>query len=126
MHASSHILQRLEDLRSERTRLLEGLCQADELAVGTVARLRRRCGNPTCHCAITPSHEQMLFLYKKEGRRTSTFVRRADEPRLEEAAERYHHFREAIRNLKHVNSKELELLRALMELRALNYTKPEP
>ena len=121
MKRASTILQELEELQTEKKEVLGTLLRAEELAVGTLRREKRRCGNPNCHCAKEPSHEQVIFYFTKDGgRRTSTFVRRDEEKRFENAAQCYKEFREAVRKLKHLNSEELRLLGVLKASRALD------
>ena len=101
---------------------MDALLHSEELAVGTLRRTRRPCGNPRCgKCAAGPSHEQVVFYYATpEGRRTSTFVRRAEEAPFEQAARRYVDFRANLRALKRLDAEELDLLRALKASRALD------
>ncbi|MCG2794737.1 MAG: hypothetical protein L6427_02505 [Actinomycetia bacterium] len=103
---------------------MDTLLETGELAVGTVRRAKRPCGNPRCgKCAISPSHEQVVFYYTTgEGKRTSTFVRRVEEARFEQAGKRYAQFRATLRELKHLNSEEIDFLGALKASRALDPT----
>lgn len=112
----------MRGLEDGRRGLMDALLRTEELAVGTLRRARRPCGNPRCgKCAAGPSHEQVVFYYAtREGRRTSAFVRRAEEARFEEAARRYADFRTNLRALGHLDSEELDLLGALKVSRALD------
>ena len=122
MRDAREILTALRALEDSRRRLMDALLHSEELAVGTLRRTRRPCGNPRCgKCAAGPSHEQVVFYYATpEGRRTSTFVRRAEEARFEQAARRYVDFRANLRALKRLDAEELDLLRALKASRALD------
>lgn len=124
MQESRAILQKLKKLEKKRRGLMEKLMSSEEMAVGTLARAKRPCGNPRCgKCASGPSHEQVVLYYTtEEGKRTSRFVRRSEEERFEEAHGRYRDFREALRELKHLDSEEIDLLRALKQSRALDPT----
>ena len=96
--------------------------QADDLAIGTVSVVRRKCGTPGCHCADGAGHPQTLFLFKgDDGRRHCKLVRRQDEERLLRAGRRYREFRAARRQLRAINQREERVLVALMEARALKY-----
>lgn len=82
----------------------------------------RKCGHPTCQCARGQGHPQTLFLFKDEhGSRRCKLVRRADEPRLLRAGDRYREFREDLKQLRAIDRREKEILMALRELRALHY-----
>jgi hypothetical protein len=115
------LLKELKKLEKKRGALMDALLRTEELAVGTLRKARRPCGNPRCgKCAQGPSHEQVVLYYTSEkGRRTSRFVRRSEEARFEEASGRYHDFREVLRELKHLNLEELDLLGALRESRSI-------
>ena len=62
----------------------------------------------------------MFYDATPEGRRTSSFVRRAEEARFEEAAQRYADFRANLRALRQLDAEELDLLGALKASRALD------
>ncbi|MFQ5830997.1 MAG: DUF6788 family protein [Candidatus Methylomirabilia bacterium] len=112
----------LRRIHRDRGRLLRRLGQADELAIGTVSVVRRKCGKPGCHCADGAGHPQTLFLFKgDDGRRHCKLVRRQDEERLLRAGRRYREFRAARRQLRAINQREERVLVALMKARALKY-----
>lgn len=121
MEDARAILKKLRKLEKKRAALMDGLLATDELAVGTLARAKRPCGNPRCgKCAKGPSHEQVVLYYTNEkGKRTSRFVRRGDEAKFERASARYHEYREALRELKHLNSEEIDFLGALKQSRSI-------
>jgi len=122
MSKASQILKKLKELESKRRDLVDLLLKTDKLAVGTLRRAKRPCGNPRCRqCAEGPSHEQVVFYYKTtKGRQTSRFVRKDEEDRFEKASGHYKEFRAALRKLKHLNSEEFQLLGALQAARALD------
>jgi len=115
------ILKELKKLEEKRRALMDALLRTEELAVGTLRKAKRPCGNPRCgKCAQGPSHEQVVLYYTTEkGKRTSRFVRRSDEARFEEASGRYHEFREVLREFKRLNLEELDLLGVLRERRSI-------
>ena len=118
----TRLLASLRGLQQERRRLLRRLARDHELAVGTVSVLRRKCGNPACHCAYGPGHLQTLFLFTGEdGRRQCKLVRRADERRLLRAGAHYREFRQDLNHVAAINQREKQILMALKELRALHY-----
>lgn len=115
-------LESLKELQTERRRLLRRLMRGEELAVGTVSVVPRKCGNPRCHCAEGVGHLQTLFLFTDEGgRRRCKLVRRADEARLQTAGVRYCEFREDMKQLRAIDRREKEILTALRDMRALRY-----
>lgn len=120
--SSARLRGSLRQLHLERQRLLRLLRRDDELAIGTVSVVRRKCGTASCHCAEGAGHPQTLFLFKgDDGRRHCKLVRRQDEERLLRAGRFYREFRDALRQLRAINEREERVLVALMELRALRY-----
>jgi len=118
----SQLLATLKKLHEERRRLLRRLTAHGELAIGTVSKVDRKCGNPTCHCALGDGHPQVQFLFKDDdGRRRCKLVRKADEQRLLRAGSRYSDFRADLRRLNDINLREREALMSLRDLRALRY-----
>ena len=85
------LLASLHLLHQERRHLIRRLKREHELAIGTVSTVRRKCGNPSCHCVDGPGHPQTLFLFKEKklGRRRCKLIRRADETRMLKAGDRY-------------------------------------
>ena len=123
MMSSSDLHESLRKLQKERRRLLRHLTQKHELAIGTVSLVRRKCGNPRCHCAEGQGHLQTLFLFKdsESGRRICKLVRRADEDRLQKAGGRYREFRDRMKRLRAIDKEEKQILMALAQYRALHY-----
>jgi uncharacterized protein YjiS (DUF1127 family) len=111
----------LQALQKRRRALLREMLRPDPLIVGTVCEVLRRCGTPTCHCAKTPGHRQTLLLYGEGGRRTSRFIRSQDVAQVRRAWQRYRRFREALRELRTLNTRELQLLRVQITLRQVQF-----
>jgi hypothetical protein len=121
MEESREIIRKLKRLEKKRSALMEVLLGNEEMALGTLRRAKRPCGNPRCgKCADGPSHEQVVLYHTTaDGKRTSRFVRRSEEARFEQAAVAYRRFREAIKELKHLDSEEIELIGALKQSRSI-------
>ena len=122
----------LQALQKQRQAILREMLRPELLIVGTVCEVLRRCGTPTCHCVQTPGHRQTLLLYGEGGRRTSKFIRRQDVDWVRRAWGRYRRFKEALRELRALNIRELQLLRERIKLRAAQFPvgdnsgKPSP
>ena len=112
----------LQALEKRRRRILRRLMGTEEMAVGTVSWVRRRCGRTGCHCARGGGHRQMQFLFKDaSGRRRCKLIRKADQGRLAQASKRYADFRAGLRELKAIEKREARILVALREARGLTY-----
>ena len=120
--STSRWLRELRALHRRRRAVLRQLLGTQELAVGTVSWVDRKCGRPGCHCAHGPGHRQMQFLFADaQGGRRCKLVRKADEPRLLRAGQRYRSFRAGLRDLAAIHKREHALLMALRRTRALRY-----
>ena len=120
--SSTRLRASLRRLHAERRRLLRRLQRDEQLAIGTVSVVHRKCGKSGCHCAQGAGHPQTLFLFTGEDRRRHCkLVRREDEPRLQRAGQYYREFRLALRRLRTINQREEQILVALMNRRALHY-----
>ena len=93
-----------------------------EVAVGSVSVVARKCGKPNCHCAQGGGHNQTLFLFRGEdGLRHCKLIRQADSQKLLSAGDRYRVFRTDIKELKAINKREQQILETLMGQQALHY-----
>lgn len=120
--STSKVLRQLRALQKRRQAVLRRLLGTQELAVGTVSWVDRKCGRPGCHCAQGPGHRQMHFLFADaQARRRCKLVRKADEPRLLQAGQRYRAFRADLRELAAIHKREHVLLMALRRARGLRY-----
>lgn len=117
------LLDSLRQLQQQRRSTLRRLTKQEDLAVGTVSVVKRKCGNPKCRCARGLAHPQTLFLFmdKEESRRRCKLVRRSDEDRIHRAGERYRQFRKDLRQLRAIDQREKQVLMALMEARTIRY-----
>ena len=112
----------LRQLRLQRSLLLRRLMRVEELAIGSVSVVARKCGTPNCRCAKGGGHNQTLFLFRGEdGRRHCKLIRQADAQRLLGAGDRYREFRAGLKELRAINEREQQILEILMERQALHY-----
>ena len=120
--STTKIRRRMRTLEARRRTLLRRLSGLEELAVGSVSWIDRKCGGPGCHCAQGPGHRQLQFLFADaDGTRRCKLVRKADEARLETANRRYRRFRDDLRELATIQNQQRALLVALMRARGLTY-----
>jgi hypothetical protein len=113
----------LKALKAEQRSLLRFLLRQDELAIGTVYRVNKRCGSPYCHCRKGPGHPQTFFMFSEKGKRRCQLVRQADVQRMRKAAERYRKCRDAIRRLKTIHFQEIKILMAQLVRKGIKYHK---
>ena len=117
------LLDSHHELQKQRKRLLRRLTQDQEMAIGTVSEVYRKCGNARCRCAKGEAHLQTIFLFndEKQGRRRCKLVRRADEARLLKAEKRYREFRQDLKQLRAIDKQEKQILMALAKQRGIRY-----
>jgi hypothetical protein len=115
------LLKQLKSLQAEHRSLIRLLLRKDELAIGTVYKVNKRCGSPYCHCKNGPGHPHTFFMFSEKGKRRCKFVRQADVPRMRKAAECYKKNREAIRRLKSIHLQEIKILMDLIATRGIKY-----
>lgn len=115
------VLPLLRALQKRRWTLFKKLTHPRNLLIGTVYDILRRCGNPSCACAKTPTHRQTLFMSVRQGKRRCQFIRQEDLPWVQEAAGHYKEFRQALREIRALNRKELRLLGVQMKRKAISY-----
>jgi hypothetical protein len=108
-------------LERRRTTLVEILLQNEEVVLGTVSEVLARCGKSGCRCTRGQGHPQMRLLYAEGGRRRCKLVRKADEERIRAAGQRYRQLRAALRDLATLDSRELRLLRDILNKRGARY-----
>ncbi len=112
----------LQKIQAERRALLRRWARLPEVAIGSVSVVRRKCGNPNCHCARNAGHPQTLFLFPGEdGRRRCKLIRQADSARLLEAGAHYREFRASLRKLRALHQREAQILTALLREKAIHY-----
>jgi hypothetical protein len=109
-------------LQRERGRLIRFLISRHELAVGSVAQVRRKCGNPRCGCLAGQGHPQTIFLFKDDqGRRRCKLIRQADEARMHKAGDRYRKWRKALNRLRAIENRQRKILVAETKKKAIIY-----
>jgi hypothetical protein len=120
--SNTKLRRQLRVLDTRRRALLRRLLNSEDLALGTVSWVERKCGRSGCHCAEGPGHRQLQFLFADAGgTRRCKLIRKADEERLLEANERYRAVRDDLRKLAVIQKREHALLMALTRTRALSY-----
>lgn len=123
MNSTTKLHRTLNRLQQEHRKLLKYLTGKHELAIGSVSKMRRRCGNPRCHCRQGKGHLQVIFLFNDSRRcRRCKLIRRADENRMLQAANRYRQTRSHLRKLRAIQNRQRQILLALINKRGIRYT----
>lgn len=116
-----NIRVQLQDLQNRRQALLNTMMDAEQMIIGSVYDVLRRCGNASCHCAEKPAHRQTLLIFVKKGKRVCKFVRQEDAEWVREAWKRYRGFKKDLRTIRALQKRELKLLGAQMRQHRISY-----
>jgi len=109
-------------LQRERSRLIRLLTSSQDPTIGSVARVRRKCGNPRCGCLSGQGHPRTIFLFKDDQRRRRCkLIRRADEARMHKAGDRYRKWRKALNQLRAIENRQRQIMPAEIKERAIFY-----
>lgn len=116
-------LHELKMLEGQRRRLLRQLAHATPFVVGSLNVVRRTCGKPYCHCGKEddPGHPTSVLMTGPAGRRRCQVVRKADLESVRRKVGLYRSYREGLRLLRHLETAEKALMRALISLRDEGY-----
>src|SRR5208282_4151225 len=119
--SSGSLTGKIKLLEDRRRILRRVLVQGRPIIVGNVYDVMRRCGNPSCHCAVKPGHRQTLLIYADDGRRRCKFIRQADARWVKQAWDRYRECKKALREFRALQKRELAVLRAQIKARSVGY-----
>ena len=117
----SNILRELRQLEKRRTKIMTELLVAEPFIKGSLSKVKRRCGKPTCHCAEAPAHEVWVISSQQDQVRRSQVVRLADVEAVQRRIAIYKAFRVALKKLDATQIEQKALLRGLMEERNAIY-----
>ncbi len=120
-NAEQELLSQLRKSLTDRVQELKGLLPillGRQLMVkGSVYRLRRKCGKPTCHCANGTLHESMVLSWSEAGRTRLRSISERSVNRLRRLTERYQRFRKARARLVQISKEILEITNRIEEVR---------
>jgi len=119
--ASISLGKKIRELQAQRRSLLKELTEGGPLIIGNVYDVMRRCGNPSCHCAVKPGHRQTLLIYVEKGRRRCKFIRQEDAKRIKQAWKRYRECKKALGEFRALQKRELKVLKVQMLARGISY-----
>ncbi len=119
---------KIKSLKKKNARAKQLSAQAQELAAlffdtapilaGTLSEVKRKCGNPNCHCAAQgQGHAVWTLLTKHNGKRRCQVVRKADVETVGAKVQRYQQLRDALRQLKDIDAKRHSLFKEVIAAR---------
>jgi hypothetical protein len=103
------MLDALNSLESERSRLLEEFLRLGDLRPGSITAVVRRCGKPSCHCAKPddPGHDPQFRLTRRVAGKstTETFPNPAALRKAQQEVAEFHRLQKLSEDLVCVNEK---------------------
>jgi len=103
------MLDTLDDLEAERSRLLEEFLRLGDLRPGSITAVVRRCGKPSCHCAKPndAGHDPQFRLTRRVGGKsvTESFPNPAALRKAQQEVAEFHRFQKLGEDLVGVNEK---------------------
>jgi len=107
---ASQIRRRLQELPAELRAALDGVLRPRELLRGYVYRSQRRCGKPSCHCAMGEGHVALVLATRINGQATTRSLSGPQAQRVVGLARNYREFREGQRRFRRGVREALELI----------------
>mgnify|MGYP001617749510 CR=1 FL=1 len=113
--------RRIRRTEIRRTQLFETLLEAPPLLKGSLSRVMRTCGKPTCHCAKKPGHPVWVLASSTGKLRRCQVIRNADVAAVRQWVTTYRGCRTALRQIEAIQKQQKALLHGVMEKRNLHY-----
>lgn len=112
----STVRKKIHFLEKQRQKTLSYLLNPKDMVAGSIYSIYKKCGNKRCRCAKGELHGPFSYLSRKEDGLTKlTFVRRADEDKIEEQAQNYRKYTKAMADLGKLNKKIYDNLKKIKE-----------
>ena len=115
------IVNKLHQLQTERDYVLSLFSRDEKLVAGTYAEILVRCGKPTCYCHKQGGHPATRLSRWVEGKLKTKIVRVADREWVKMASEQYKKHKNALKYLRKLHKKELEMLTHILEIKTVDY-----
>lgn len=117
--------QLLRQLSTDYARQVQRLLDSRALLRGSVYCLRRRCGNPGCHCAGPGAtrHACMVLSWSQQGK---TYLRSLWPGDLDRVRQRVENHRQLRQDRRHLDQLHRQLLQAVDRLEELLCEAPPP
>ena len=87
--------QRSLQERHARSRLVKRIAELP-LLNGSLQRIARSCGKPTCHCRHGQKHVSLYLVTRVDGRRKQFYIPWEMEPTVRQAIENWHQSRQLL------------------------------
>jgi hypothetical protein len=113
--------RRIRRTEVRRARLIDTLLEAVPLLKGSLSRVMRTCGKPTCHCAKKPGHPVWVLATSVGGLQRCQVIRNADVDTVRQWVATYRGCRTALRQIEAIQKHQKALLYGVMEKRNLLY-----
>jgi len=107
----SKLRQLIREAEASRHTHVQHILQEDgPLRPGSLVKVVRKCGKPTCHCATGQGHPSTYLSSKQDGRTRMVYVSADDEASVGQEALRYRQLRRRRAALAKLSRRALELI----------------
>ncbi len=115
------MIKKLHQIQAERDQVLRLFSRDEKLVAGTYAEILVRCGKPNCFCHEQGGHPATRLSRWVEGKLKTKIVRVADREWVKKASEQYKTHRNALKQLRNLHKKELDMLTRILEIKTIDY-----
>jgi hypothetical protein len=118
----SQIKKKIHFLEGQRQKKIDYLLNPNDMVAGSIYTVYKKCGNKNCRCTRGKLHGPFYYLSRKIGGKTKlTFVRRADEDKVEEKAYNYRRYTKALADLGKINARIYDNLKKIKGIKTEDY-----
>jgi len=119
------IRKNIAGLEAQRKKIIHYLLNAHDMTSGSIYKVYKKCGNKNCRCAKGNLHGPFKYLSKKkDGITKLTFVRRADEEKIEKMALDYRKYITHMAKLNKIDKKIYDAMAMIKKIKTSSY-EPE-
>ena len=122
--SSTDLLQKkkgIQAIEGERKRLIDTLTEDKDLIEGSLTDILVKCGRAGCHCEKKAAHTVTRLAVRENGQIKIRVVRVDDRDPVRKLVRVHKEFKEALRKLSELESRERKILKAMKKARHKRY-----
>ena len=122
--SSTDLLQKkkaIQTIEDERKRLIDTLTDETALIEGSLSDILVKCGRTGCHCEKKAAHTVTRLAMRENGQIKIRVVRVDDREHVRKLVQEHKEFKEALRKLTELESRERKILKAMKKARHGRY-----
>ena len=99
----------VEVLKTMRDAKLRALAKTGPLICGSIAKVKVRCGNPSCRCATGERHKSAILCKKVNGKSTSVHIPREMVEEVAEWSAEYKRLKRLVKEISELSERIIRL-----------------